>query len=70
MQRTEFFLGSEGYKEKGDKICFVMHLCACKANFFLTPHFFHFAINIGFVIPKEEFRKDNLYRGIKVIFQM
>ncbi len=42
--------------------------CVCKANLFLSPQFFHFGINIGFVIPKEECRKDELHRGIKFIF--
>ncbi len=44
--------------------------CVCEINLFLTNQFFHFGINNGFVIPKEEFWKNNLCRGIKYIFQM
>ncbi len=40
--------------------------CGCNAN--LTPHLFDFGINIGFVIPKEQFEKDPLDRGIKPNF--
>ncbi len=48
-----------------------MHfLCVLGANLFLTVVFFQFGINIGVVIPKKEFGKDKLDRGIEFIFQM
>ncbi len=38
-KKLNFCWDQEGHKS-GDDICFVMFLCVCKANFFLTPHFF------------------------------
>ncbi len=32
-------------------------------------YFFNFGINIGFVIPKEEFKKNFYYSGIELIIQ-
>jgi hypothetical protein len=44
-----------GTKGETEEICFMMHFCVHEANLF-----FHFGINIGFVIAKEEFEKDFL----------
>ncbi len=57
--------GKGGRRERDALWC---TFCVCKLNLFSTPHFFHFGINIGFIIPKEEFGKDKLHVGIKFIF--
>ncbi len=37
-------------------------------QFFIDTSFFNFRINTGVAIPKIEFKKDNFYRGIKLIY--
>ncbi len=40
-----------------------------EANLLLKPIFFHFEINISFVIAEEEFQKIFYYSGIELIVQ-
>ncbi len=43
--------------------------CVCKANLSLTPLLFNFVIHTGVTIAKNEFEKDNFFRGMELIFQ-
>ncbi len=70
MKINKFYPGSRG-EQGGRKKRFALqcNFCVCKANLLLTPPFFHFGINISFVIAKEEFQKNFYYSGIKLIVQ-
>ncbi len=50
-EKSESFPESRGYKGEGDENCFVIHVLCSQSKSFMTPHFCHFGINIGFVNP-------------------
>ncbi len=70
MKKIKFYPGSGGAPAGGDRrdLLFDAFLFM-KQIFCWNLYFFHFGINIGFVIPKEEFWKSNVCRGIKLILQ-
>ncbi len=70
MKKVFFCWDQRGTRGRREKDALQCVFCVCEANLFFTLLLFHFGINIGFVIPKEEFGEDNLHRGIKYIFGM
>ncbi len=64
-----FCLDQEGTRGETEEICFAMHFLCLQSKSFVDTSIFQFGINIGFVTPKEEFWKSNVYRGIKLILQ-
>ncbi len=69
-ERVIFCQDQECTRGEKDKICFAMHFLCSQNKSFLDTSIFYFGINIGFVIPKEEIRRDKLHEGIKFIFQI
>ncbi len=67
MKKRIFARIKKGTKGEEDEICFTMQW---SKSFLDTSFFLQFRINIGVVIPIEEFWKKNRYRGIELIFQM
>ncbi len=59
--------GAQGGREMRDALWYIF--CVCKTNLFLIPLFFHFGINIGFEIPKEEFGKDKITQRKQIYLQ-
>ncbi len=66
MKKSIFYPGSRGAQGGDRRDLLYIAFFVLKANLLLKPLFFHFGINIAFVIPKEEFWKSNVYRGIKL----
>ncbi len=70
-KKVNFCQDQEGYKggDRRDLICNAFFVFV-KQILRWHIYFFHFRIYIDFVIPKEEFRKSNVCRGIKLILEM
>ncbi len=67
---SDFCQDQRGTREEKGERRTVMHFLCLQSICFLDTFLFHLWINIGFVIPKEEFVKGNLHKGIKLIFWM
>ncbi len=70
MKKGEFFQDQEGQKGGDRRELLCNEFLCLQSKSFNGTSFFHFGINIGFEIPKEEFWKEKVYREIKLILQM
>ncbi len=68
MKKVHFYKDQEW--NKGEGRCDLLHdefFMCWQSKSFLDTLFFQFGISIDFVIPKEEFKKEKLHGGIKLI---